>query len=62
MNQVIDGKIVEMKFDNADFERNVDQSMSTLDKLKQALNFDSAKGLESVGKASKAFPFPPLPF
>lgn len=55
MNQVIDGKIVEMKFDNADFERNVAQSMSTLEKLKQALNFDSAKSLESVGKASKNF-------
>lgn len=53
MNQVIDGKIVEMRFDNSDFERNVAQSMSTLDKLKQALNFDSAKGIESVGKAAK---------
>lgn len=55
MNQVIDGKIVEMKFDNSDFEKNVAQSLSTLDKLKQALNFDSTKGLESVGKASKNF-------
>ena len=55
MTQVIDGKVVEMKFDNADFERNVAQSMSTLDKLKQALNFDSAKGLENVTKASKSF-------
>lgn len=55
MTQVIDGKVVEMKFDNSEFERNVAQSMSTLDKLKQALNFDSAKGLESVSKASKNF-------
>ena len=55
MTQVIDGKVVEMKFDNSDFERNVAQSMSTLDKLKQALNFDSAKSLENVTKASKGF-------
>lgn len=53
MTQVIDGKVVEMKFDNADFEKNVAQSMSTLDKLKQALNFDSVKSLDSVTKASK---------
>ena len=55
MTQVIDGKVVEMKFDNADFEKNVAQSMSTLDKLKQALNFDSTKGLENVSKATKNF-------
>ena len=55
MTQVIDGKVVEMKFDNTDFEKNVAQSMSTLDKLKQALNFDTAKSLQDIGKASKGF-------
>ena len=55
MNQVIDGKIVEMKFDNSDFEKNVAQSMSTLDKLKQALNFDSAKSLDNVTKSARNF-------
>ena len=55
MTQVIDGKVVEMKFDNTDFEKNVAQSMSTLEKLKQALNFDTAKNLQDIGKASKSF-------
>lgn len=55
MTQVIDGKVVEMKFDNSDFEKNVAQSLSTLDRLKQALNFDSLTALEDVGKASRSF-------
>ena len=42
MSRTIDEKVVEMRFDNRDFERNVSQSMSTLDKLKSALNFDGA--------------------
>lgn len=40
MSQQIDNQIVKMQFDNASFEKNVQQSMSTLDKLKQALKFD----------------------
>lgn len=55
MTQVIDGRVVEMKFDNSDFEKNVAQSMSTIEKLKQSLNFDSAKSLEDLGKATKGF-------
>ena len=55
MTQTIDGRVVEMKFDNSDFEKNVAQSMSTLDKLKQALNIDSAKSLQDIGKATKNF-------
>ena len=43
MSQVIDEKVVEMRFDNSDFESNVKQSLSTLDKLKQSLDLsDSA--------------------
>lgn len=40
MSQQIDNQIVKMQFDNASFEKNVQQTMSTLDKLKQALRFD----------------------
>lgn len=51
MSTTIEQKVVEMKFDNKDFEKNVETSMSTLDKLKQALNFDnslnSLKNLEA---------------
>ena len=51
--QVIDQKIVEMRFDNENFEKNVSQSMSTLDKLKKSLNFDSIKSLTKLGDATK---------
>lgn len=52
---VIDNRIVEMHFDNKDFEKNIKESMSTLDKLKNALNMDSAKSLEQLGKATNGF-------
>lgn len=42
MSKTIDEKVVEMRFDNRQFEANVSKSMSTLDKLKQALKFDKA--------------------
>ena len=52
---VIDNKVVEMKFDNKDFEKNINQSMISLEKLKSALNMDSAKALDNLGKASNKF-------
>ena len=52
MSNVIEDRIVEMKFDNADFEKNVSTSMNTLDRLKQALDFsksaDSFKGVQNA--------------
>lgn len=54
MNRTIDERIVEMRFDNRQFERNVQTSLSTLDKLKQGLDLDgAAKGLENLGDAAK---------
>ena len=54
MSQVVDSKVVEMQFDNSRFERNVEQSMSTLDKLKAKLNMSgTTKGLEDVEKAAR---------
>lgn len=54
MSEVIDEKVVEMRFDNRDFEENAAKSMSTIGKLKQSLNMDGAtKGLENVDKAAK---------
>ena len=45
----IDERIVQMQFDNANFEKNVGTSLSTLEKLKQALNLEGAvKGLENI--------------
>ena len=54
MSKTVDERVVSMQFDNRQFESNVKTSMSTLDKLKQSLNFkDSAKGLESINAAAK---------
>ena len=54
MSQTVDSKVVEMSFDNRQFEQNVGTSLSTLDKLKQALKFDGvAKGMEEVNNATK---------
>ena len=54
MSTTIDQKVVEMRFDNKNFENNVSTTMSTLDKLKQKLNFTGAsKGLEDIGASAK---------
>lgn len=54
MSRTIDERVVEMRFDNGQFERNVQTSMSTIDKLKQKLNFSGVgKGLENLGNAAK---------
>lgn len=56
MTTVIDERVVEMRFNNADFEKNVAQSMKSLDELKKSLDFkEGAKSLESIGKASSNF-------
>ena len=46
MSKTIDQKVVEMRFENAQFEKGIAQSMSSLDKLKQSLDFS---GLTDVG-------------
>ena len=54
MSKTVDERVVSMQFDNKQFEANVQTSMSTLDKLKQKLNFEGAsKGLENVNAAAK---------
>lgn len=54
MSRTIDQRVVEMRFDNKQFESNVSTSMSTLDKLKQKLNFSGAtKGFEDINSAAK---------
>ena len=61
MSGASDTRIVEMRFDNKNFESNVKQSMSTLDKLKKKLKLDGAsKGLEEVEKKSKKIEFKDL--
>lgn len=54
MSTTVDERVVEMRFDNRQFENNVSTTMSTLDKLKQKLNLSGAsKGLEDVNSAVK---------
>ena len=54
MSTEVEQRVVEMQFDNRQFERNVSTTMSSLDKLKQSLNLTgAAKGLENVGTAAK---------
>lgn len=54
MSRTIDERVVEMRFDNRQFEQNVQTSLSTLDRLKRGLDLDgAAKGLEGLGDAAK---------
>lgn len=54
MGKQIDERVVEMRFENGQFESNVKQSMSTIERLKSALKFnDQSKGLENVAAATK---------
>lgn len=56
MSNVIDRRIVEMDFDNANFERNAKTSLSTIDKLKAALDFKgSANSLSELSKSAQHF-------
>jgi len=51
---IIDERVLAMKFDNKQFETNVQTSMGTLEKLKQKLALQGAtKGLENVDAAAK---------
>ena len=54
MSRTIDEKVVEMQFDNQNFEKNVKTSMTTLEKLKQSLKFSGAeKGIENISNSVK---------
>ena len=58
MSETIDSKVVELRFDNKDFEANTRITMSTLDKLKEKLHFPGAsKGLEEIGDTAKRVDF-----
>ena len=58
MSKKVDERVVEMRFDNAQFEKNVSTSMSTLEKLKKSLNFDGAsKSFENIDRAANNVSF-----
>lgn len=53
MSTTVDERVVEMRFDNKQFEQNIQTSLSSLDKLKKGLNLEgAAKGLETVNDAA----------
>ena len=51
-----DNRVVEMQFNNKNFESNVKTTLNSLDSLKKGLNLESsAKSLSNLDKAGKSF-------
>lgn len=58
MSREVDQRVVEMQFNNADFEKNTKKSMNSIDKLMEKLQFKgAAKGFETLDKASEEVDF-----
>lgn len=58
MSASIDERVVQMQFDNAQFEQAVAQSMKTLNNLNESLRLeDGAKGFLRLGKAAQTVSF-----
>lgn len=56
MSMSVDERVVKMEFDNANFEKNVTHSLSTLERLKESLNFEGAvRNLTNLKAAGKNF-------
>lgn len=54
MSREVDQRVVEMRFDNAQFEKNTRESIKTLDRLQEKLQFkDVDKGFENIEKAQR---------
>ena len=54
MSKKVDERVVEMRFENGQFEKGVAQSTESLNKLKRSLNLEgAAKGLENVNSTAK---------
>lgn len=58
MSREVDQRVVEMRFDNAQFEKNTRESIKTLDRLQDKLQFkDVDKGFENIEKAQRNVSF-----
>ena len=54
MSRTVDSRVLEMQFDNRQFESNINTTIASLEELKKSLNMTGAsKGLENIGTASK---------
>lgn len=61
MSTVIENQIVQMQFDNKEFEKNISASMHSLDDFKEKMDFDdSEKSFKSLEKASEEIDFDKL--
>lgn len=58
MSQEVDSRVIEMRFDNANFEKNTKQTISTIDRLMEKLQFKGAeKGFEKLDAAAENVDF-----
>lgn len=58
MSQEVDSRVVEIRFDNANFEKNTKQTISTIDRLMEKLQFKGAeKGFEKLDAAAENVDF-----
>ena len=58
MSKLVDERVVEMKFDNSNFEKNTKQTMNTIDKLKSSLDFTGVAN--SINKSVNSVDMTPL--
>lgn len=61
MSREVDERVVQMQFDNAQFERETKRSLNTIEKLKSSLNFDKSKNyFDGINKAASKVDLTPV--
>lgn len=61
MSKEVDSRVVELQFDNSNFEKNTKETMSTIDKLMEKLKFKGAEeGFGSLNEAAEDVDFDPI--
>lgn len=61
MSREVDSRVVEMRFDNENFEKNTKKTISSIDRLMEKLQFKGAeKGFEKLDAAAKNVDFAPM--
>jgi len=56
MSREVDSRVVEMRFDNENFEKNTKKTISSIDRLMEKLQF---KGAESWTQPRRTWTLPP---
>lgn len=61
MSREVDERVVQMQFDNAQFERETKRSLNTIEKLKSSLNFDKSKNyFDGINKSASKVSLTPV--